>query len=74
MTVLMEDMEPVSIVNVMLVMNLMVQRVLTRMSVCIKLVGIESVSIQMGAINVNVMKDTVLLLMVLAKIQMNVKM
>ena len=59
--------------NVMLVMSLMVQLVLTRMSVCIKLVGMESVSIQMGAINVNVMKIAVLLQMVLAKIQMNVK-
>ena len=44
------------------------------MSVCINLVGMESVSIQMGGIKVNVMKDTVLLQMVLAKIQMNVKM
>ena len=44
------------------------------MSVCINLVGMESVSIQMGGTKVNVMKDTVLLLMVLAKIQMNVKM
>ena len=60
--------------NVMLVISLMVQLVLTKMSVCIKLEEMESVSIQMGAINVNVMKDTVLLLMLLAKIQMNVKM
>ena len=60
--------------NVMLVMSLMVQLVLTKMSVCIKLVGMESVSIQMGGINVNVMKDIVLLLMVLAKVQVNVKM
>ena len=44
------------------------------MSVCINLVGIESVSIQMGGIKVNVMKDIVLLQMVLDKIQMNVKM
>ena len=52
----------------------MVQLVLTRMSVCIKLVEMASVSIQMGAINVNVMKDTALHLMVHVKIQMNVKM
>ena len=44
------------------------------MSVCINLVGIESVSIQMGGIKVNVMTDTLLLQMVLAKIKMNVKM